>query len=218
MSPESRQGHTTCCASFRQPTRRCQVDTLLVGNGCATRTATTGLPTLLTRVLPDVVARNREAPYATLPLAAGSRRFFENGGPDLATQYLPWAVDIMPLSNWIYVITAVSLLFNGMSAWNRFRLWQIDSRRMRVEELGRLHLTSEHMKPGHRSEVADLIGTLETLSRRCREQSVSIVSVMGQEMRYRYQEHLMTEFLEALRSFRARVDERMADATSRAAS
>lgn len=209
-----------------------QVDTLVLGNGCAKRTATTGLLTLLTRVLPDVVTRNRETATATLPLATASRRFFENGGPDLATQYLPWAVDIMPLSNWIYVITAVSLLFNGMSAWNRFRLWQIDARRMKVEErlfalfgptitpaeIGRLRLTSEHRTPEHRAEVADLIATLEALSTRCRQQSVSFVSDMGQEMRYRYQEHLMTEFLEALRSFRGRVDAKPAEPGSRAVS
>jgi hypothetical protein len=37
---------------------------------------------------------------------------------------------------------------------------------------------------------------------------------MGQEMPYRYQEHLMWELLEALRSFAARIDEQSGNAAS----
>jgi hypothetical protein len=37
---------------------------------------------------------------------------------------------------------------------------------------------------------------------------------MGQEMPYRYQEHLMSELLDALRGFLARVDEPDGDAAS----
>jgi hypothetical protein len=210
-----------------------QVDTLVVGNRCAKPTTITGLLTLLKRVLPDVGARNREMPdSANLPVAVASRRFFENGGPDLATQYMPWAVDIMPLSNWIYVITAVSLLFNATGVWNRYCLWQIDASRVRAEErlfalfgstitppeVGRMKVTAQHLTPGFRAEVADLIATVEALMKRCRQQSLSILADMGQEMRYRYQEHLMTEFLEALRSFRARVDKHASEMGGRAAS
>jgi hypothetical protein len=37
---------------------------------------------------------------------------------------------------------------------------------------------------------------------------------MGQEMPYRYQEHLMWELLEALRSFAARIDEQSENTAS----
>ena len=203
-----------------------QVDTLVVGNGCAKRAATTGLLTLLMRVSPGLIERNRDMPAPpNLAAAAASRSFFENGGPDIATAHLPWAVDIMPLSNWIYVITAVSLLFNGMGLWSRFRLWRIDARRVKVEErlaglfgdhvtpaeIARLKPTPEHMTIANRVQVADLISAFEMLNATCRRQSLSIVSDMGQEMPYRYQERLMSEFIDALRRFRMRVERQASD-------
>jgi TRAP-type uncharacterized transport system substrate-binding protein len=209
-----------------------RVDTLVIGNGCASRTATTGLLTVLSRVLPDLLDRNRTAANATnLGLAAASRSFFENGGPDFATEHLPWAVDIMPLSNWIYAITALSLLFNATSLWSRFRLWRIDARRVKAEErlgalfganvtpaeIARLNPGYEHTQPGHRAGVAELVATFESLSTLCRQQSLSIVSDMGQEMPYRYQEHLIAQFLDALRSFRARVDKSVGEINRQAA-
>jgi hypothetical protein len=134
----------------------------------------------------------------------------------------------MPLSNWIYVITVASLLFNFTGIWSRFRLWRIDARRVKVEdrvaalfrpgirpsEIARLTPTVEHQASGHRAEVSDVIDTFEKLSAICRRQSLSVVSDMGQEMPYRYQEHLMAEFIDALRSFQARVDKQL-DAVSK---
>ena len=199
-----------------------KVDTLVVGNGCSRRSTTTGLLTLLARKFPDLLRRNQDTPNTTgLTLATASQSFFEAGGPDLATEHVPWAVDIMPLSNWIYVITAVSILFNLMGLWGRFHLWRIDARRVKAEErlqalfrpditpaeIARLEPDPEHRAPGHRTEVTDLIATLEALQTYCRQQSLSWAADMGQEMPYRYQERLMSELLDALREFRARVDE-----------
>ena len=62
--------------------------------------------------------------------------------------------------------------------------------------------------------MTDLVATLEALSARCRRQSLSWAAAMGQEMHYRYQEQLMEELLDGLRSFRARVGERSGDAAS----
>lgn len=198
-----------------------RVDTLVVGNGCATRSATTGLLTLMAQKWPDFVRRNQETPNTTgLAYAASSGSFFKEGGPDIATEHAPWAVDIMPLSNWIYVITAGSILFNLMGLWSRFRLWRIDARRVKGEErlpmlfgsgitpreIAALTPTPEHRAPAHRAAVADLIDNFEALGALCRQQSVSVVSDMGQELPYRYQEHLIAELLVALRSFRKRVD------------
>jgi hypothetical protein len=197
-----------------------KVETLIVGNGCARRSATSGLLTLLARQFPDFIRRNRETANVTgLPLVPAARNFFDSGGPDVATQHIPWAVDIMPLSNWIYTITAVSLWFNLIAVWSRFRLWRIDARRVRAEarletlfrpgitaaEIARMIPEGEQRTPGHQAQLADLIATYEALSARCRRQSLSFVSDMGQEIRYRYQEHLMAEYLDALRIFRARL-------------
>ena len=209
-----------------------RVETLVVGNGCARRSTTVGLLTLLSQEFPDLVRRNQEAANTTgLPLAAAARSFFDNGGPDLATQHLPWAVDLMPLSNWIYAITAVSLLFNFMGVWSRFRLWRIDARRVKAEarlttmfrpgitvgEIARLTPPPEHLAPDQRAELDDLIATFEDLSALCRRQSQSVVSDMGQEMPYRYQENLMAVMLEALRSYRARAEAARAAAAPTAA-
>jgi TRAP-type uncharacterized transport system substrate-binding protein len=199
-----------------------QVDALVIGNGCASRSTTTGLLTLLARVFPDLLRHNKDTPNSTgLLLASASQRFFEDGGPDLATQHVPWAMDLMPLSNWIYAITAVSILFNLTGLWSRFRLWRIDAHRVKAEarlptlfrpgitpsQIARLTPTPDHRSEGRRAELADLIAILERLKTHCRQQSMSWVADMGQEMPYRYQEHLMSELLDSLRSFAARIDE-----------
>ena len=125
------------------------------------------------------------------------------------------------MSNWVYAVTAVSVLFNLMGMWGRFRLSRIDAQRVKAEgriaalfrpgitaaEIVRLAPTPEHRAVRHRAEVTDLVATLETLSARCRQESRSWAADMGQEMPYRYQEHLMAELLDGLRSFRTRVDE-----------
>lgn len=111
-----------------------QVDALMVGNGCERRSTTTGLLTLLAREFPDLLRRNRDTLNSTgLPLAAASQHFFEDGGPDFATQTVPWAVDVMPFSDSVYAVTAVSVLFNLMGLWGRFRLSQIDAQRVKAE-------------------------------------------------------------------------------------
>jgi len=199
-----------------------RVETLVVGNGCARRTATVGLLTLLSREFPDFIRRNQEVGNNTgLPLAAASRSFFEAGGPDTASVHVPWAVDIMPLENWIYAITAVSLLFNGMTMWSRFRLWRLDSRRAGIEErltelfganltpseVAEFPIGREDLSPDHRAGVEDLVSSLDDLRTLCRKQAAGWVADMGDELPYRYQEQLIATLLRALRHFQARVDQ-----------
>ena len=74
-------------------------------------------------------------------------------------------------------------------------------------EIARLTPTPEHYSPRHRAEVSDLIATLESLIERCHREAASWRPDMGNEMPYRYQEQLMSELLNGLRGFRARVDE-----------
>jgi hypothetical protein len=122
----------------------------------------------------------------------------------------------------------VGVLFKLTRLWSRFRLWRIDAHRLKAEgrlpalfrpgitaaDIARLAPTPEHRAARHRAEVTDLVATLETLRAHCRQQSLSWVADMGQEMPYRYQEHLMAELLDALCSFQARVDEQGGDAAS----
>src|SRR5207302_5561060 len=56
-----------------------QLDTLVVGNGCASRSRTTALLEILAHAFPDFVRTNQHATNATgLPLAGASTTFFEN--------------------------------------------------------------------------------------------------------------------------------------------
>ncbi len=197
-----------------------QVDVLMVGNGCARRSTIAGVLTLLAREFPDFLRQNKETVNSTgLDLAAASQHFFDGGGPDLATEHAPWLVDVMPLSNWFYAATAVSVVLSLMGFWGRFGLSRIDAQRVKAEkqlwalfrpgitaaEIARLAPTPDHRAATHRAGVSGLIATLEGLSDRCRKEAASWTD-MGQEMPYRYQEHLMAELLAALRIFQARVE------------
>jgi hypothetical protein len=108
-----------------------RVDTLIVGNGCASRSATLDLLSLVVRQFPDFVQHNQETANKTgLTLAPAARDFFEHGGPELAETYFPWLVDMMPPANWAYFVMGASLLFNAMGFGHRFRLWRIDVARV----------------------------------------------------------------------------------------
>jgi hypothetical protein len=197
-----------------------RVETLVLGNGCSGRTQLTDVLVLLSRQFPDFLRHNRDTPNATgLELAATSKEFFEHGGPELADEYAPWLVDLMPPANWAYVVMAVSLLFNAMGFGHRFRLWRIDVARVALEsELTRLFggaVTVDDLarRPlagdaGERlAQVDALIAALEQLSARSRRYSLSLLVPMGQEMAYRYQEELIHQLIAALRAVRSRVSQ-----------
>jgi TRAP-type uncharacterized transport system substrate-binding protein len=199
-----------------QEKRLLRVDTLVVSNGCAGRAETIDLMIVLRRKFPDFLRHNKETPNATsLELADAAKGFFDHEGPELADEYVPWLVDIMPPANWAYVVMAVSLLFNAMGAGHRFQLWRIDDARVKLENeltslfgasvtLGDISrtkpegtLTDENVRKG----VESLITRLEALAARSRRQSLSVLVPMGQEMAYRYQEEIIYETLAVLRDF-----------------
>lgn len=199
-----------------------RVDTLVVGNGCAGRSATIDFLALLSDRFPDFVRHNKDTPNATgLELASTSRSFFEHGGPELADEYVPWLVDVMPPANWAYIIMGVSILFNAMNAAHRFRLWRIDDARVKLEvelskifgtgaTLGDIQRTKELTKltqPDVRAKIDDLIHRFELLGGRSRRQSLSMLVPMGQEMAYRYQEGVIYQTLAVLRALRSRLDQ-----------
>jgi TRAP-type uncharacterized transport system substrate-binding protein len=196
-----------------------RVDTLIVGNGCASRSATLDLLSLVARQFPDFIQHNQETANKTeLELAPAARDFFEHSGPELAETYVPWLVDVMPPANWAYFVMGASLLFNAMGLGHRFRLWRLDVTRVKLEseiaalfgptttlgDIARAQLPADAFPVQRRAEVEQVIRALEVLAERCRRQSLSMLVPMGQEMTYRYQESLITEALTVLRAFIAR--------------
>jgi uncharacterized protein len=198
-----------------------RVDTLIVGNGCARRSATQGLITVLAAVMPDFVRYNRVTANRTgLRFAPAARSYFDNDGPDLLGVYAPWLLDIMPMVGWVQLFFGISLLLNATALWHRFRLWRIDAHRVRAEggiatlfgpgvtvgEIAEMAPIAVHATPAGRAQVDGAIDRLAGLSARCRQQSLSVLVPMGQEMAYRYQEALIADLLYALRAYRDRLE------------
>jgi len=193
-----------------------QVDTLVVGNGCASRSATQGLITVLADLDPLFLKHNRDTPNLTgLPWATVARAYFDAGAPDVVGVYAPWVLDVLPTATWIQLALGISVLFNAMGAFNRFRLTRLDAQRVAIErEISRLFGSGITVGELARAQpVADLdpeevqqrlrgaTQALEALYGRCRKQSLSIFVPMGGEMAYRYQENLTMDLLRALRSY-----------------
>ena len=94
------------------------------------------LLTLLSAELPGFVQANPpKYTYSatTLPLATEARQYFIKGEPEIADLYFPWLVDLMSPAYWVYLVMAVTILFNVLKAISRFRLWRIDAARERLE-------------------------------------------------------------------------------------
>ncbi len=201
-----------------------KIETLVVSNGCAGRVATMDLVSVLAAEFPDFVRHNKDTENTSgLPLVPAAADFYANGGLQLADEYFPWLVDVMPPANWAYVVMALSLLFNAMGAGHRFRLWRIDAVRVKLEQeasalfpphatLGDIQRTSPDaslLRPEGRAALARVIDELTELAERSRRYSLSVLVPMGQEMAYRYQEGVIHETLAVFRD----VQRRCADAT-----
>lgn len=196
------------------------VDTLVVGNGCASHSVTQGLMTAIAEVFPTFVRHNRDGANLTgMPLSKAARSYFDDQGPDLVGEYAPWIVDILPTATWVQLILGISILFGAMAVWHRFRLWRLDVARVNIEceipalfgpgitvgEIAEIPATDRHRTPEARAKLNELVARLAALSDRCRRHSLSLLVPMGQEMAYRYQETLISDLLFALRAFRERV-------------
>jgi TRAP-type uncharacterized transport system substrate-binding protein len=170
-----------------------QVDTLVVAGPCARRAERVALLSLLGAELPSFVRSNppRSTGSATaLPLAPEARQFFLTGEPELADRYFPWLVNLMSPAYWVYLVMAITVLFNAMRGFSRFRLWRIDAAReklkARLAQLG-------GAEPVARATTRDIMERLTELRARCQRYTGSFVTPMGDEMFYRYQESLIDE-------------------------
>ena len=197
-----------------------QVDTLIVGNRCARRSATQGFITVVVTVFPDFMRYNHDTPNRTgLPLAPAAQSYFEHEGPDILGVYAPWAFDIMPTATWIQLILGISLLLKAKSLWHRFHLSRIDSNRMRTEsaipflfgsgvtvgEIAEMAPSEKHRTPEAREQLDTILDQLATLLERSRQESQSVLVPMGEEMQYHNQEKFIGDLLYALRAFRDRL-------------
>jgi TRAP-type uncharacterized transport system substrate-binding protein len=110
--------------------------TLVVANSCAQRADRVALLMLLGEELPGFVRGNpprSTSPATILPLAPSAHQFFLSGEPELADRYFPWLVNILSPAYWVYLLMAVTILFNASDLFNRFRLWRIDAAREKLE-------------------------------------------------------------------------------------
>jgi TRAP-type uncharacterized transport system substrate-binding protein len=189
------------------------VDTLVVASPCARRAERIALLTLLSGELPGFVRAN--PPKSTdsdtaLPLAAEARQFFVTGEPEMADRYFPWLVNLMSPVYWVYLVMAVTVLFNAMRGFSRFRLWRIDAAREKLKR--RIGELTQSSRPGnvaaHTKEAPtqlsadeasrDILQQLSELRGRCQRYTGSVVTPMGDEMFYRYQESLIDNLANAL--------------------
>lgn len=198
-----------------------RVDTLVVGNDCANRTETIALLSLLADEFPGLVEHNRLRGRSDLfPVSSTSESYWQTGGPGILEQHVPWLVDIMAPSNWVYVVMTISVLFNLMTFWHRFRLWRLDANRDKADEVIRdilgvtltseeimeLEPSEEHKKPQAINDLDEALEAYDALRARCQIQANSMLVPMGQEGAYRYQEDQMEDTLTAVRVFRSRLD------------
>lgn len=187
-----------------------RVATLVVASSCAQRADRIALLVLLGAELPGFTRANppnATASATALRISPEAHQFFLAGEPALADRYFPWLVNILSPAYWVYLVMAVTVLFNGMSAYSRFRLWRIDATREKLEAgLKKLvdpalthaqlrEVTEDRMviAPEQRAEAQTILDQFLSLRARCQRQTNSFVTPMGDEMFYRYQQTLIDE-------------------------
>jgi hypothetical protein len=165
---------------------------------------------LLSAELPGFVQSNppKYINSATaLPLASSAHEFFIKGEPEIADVYFPWAVNLLSPVYWVYLAMAVTILSNALRGISRFELWRIDAARERLErrlkELTDPELTHAQIRaspdgdlltgPDGCAAAQSIRDELVQLRARCQRYAASIVTPMGDEMFYRYQESLIDE-------------------------
>jgi hypothetical protein len=186
------------------------VDTLVVANPCARRAERVALLMLLNAELPGFVAANPPKHIystTTLPLAPAASQFFIKGEPEIADVYFPWAVNLLSPAYWVYLAMAVTILSSALKGISRFELWRIDAARERLErrlkQLTDPKLTHAQIRAfpngdlltgsGACAAAQSIRDELVQLRARCQRCAASIVTPMGDEMFYRYQESLIDE-------------------------
>ncbi|HEY7242909.1 MAG TPA: TAXI family TRAP transporter solute-binding subunit [Xanthobacteraceae bacterium] len=187
-----------------------QVGTLLVSSPCAQRADRVALLMLVAAELPGFIRSN--PPISTssataLTLAPSAHQFFLSGEPEMADRYFPWLVNLMSPAYWVYLFMAATVLFNGLKAFSRYRLWRIDAAREKLEtalkglvdpklthaQIRELPAEGKMAGSEKRTAAGAIMDRLVELRARCQRQTNSFVTPMGDEMFYRYQQALIDE-------------------------
>jgi hypothetical protein len=181
----------------------------VVTDACARRAERVALLTLLSAQLPGFLRSNppKSADTITgLSLAPEARQFFVSGEPEMADRYFPWLVNLMSPVYWVYLVMAVTVLFNAMRGFSRFRLWRIDAAREKLKvqidamvgpAVGHPEAapTKKGVAPKAGATLERIAAQLVELRTRCQRHTGSMVTPMGDEMFYRYQESLINDLL-----------------------
>src|SRR5262245_34146914 len=187
-----------------------RLSTLVIASPCAQRADRIALLMLLGAELPGFVRANPPSSTGSatvVPLAPEAQQFFLNGEPNIADRYFPWLVNLLSPAYWVYLVMAVTILFNATTIFSRFFLWRIDATRDKLEtalkELVNPRLTHRQMRavpadhviatPERRATAQSILDRLLALRARCQRQASSIVTPLGDEMYYRYQQFLIDE-------------------------
>jgi hypothetical protein len=185
-----------------------QVNTLVVASRCARRSSRIKLLMLLSAELPRFVRNNPPGSTSSAtvaPLSPEARQFFLTGEPEFADRYFPWLVDIMSPAYWIYFAMAATALFNALKGLSRFRLWQIDAAREKLEaEVRQIagdvvsyaptpDLSTRELAVDQEGHVTaqDILDRLAKLRSRCQHHAKAFSTPMGDEMLFRYQQTLI---------------------------
>jgi len=185
-----------------------QVNTLIVASPCAKRANRIELLALLSAELPKFVRSNPPGSTSSatkLPLSSEARQFFLTGEPEFADRYFPWLVNVMSPAYWIYLVMAVTAIFNALKGLSRFWLWRIDAAREKLEAEVRQVAGDvvSHAPTGNfstkellidqkaRAAAQDILSRLAMLRARCEREAKSFATPMGDEMFYRYQQSLI---------------------------
>jgi len=185
-----------------------RLGTLLVANPCAKRADRIAMLMLVGAELPGFVRGNPpSATSSAVALAPEAHQFFLTGEPELADRYFPWLVNLMSPAYWVYLVMAVTVLFNGLRAFSRFRLWRIDAAREKLEaslkglvdpefthaQMRAAPADAAMARPEKRAAAQAIMKQLLELRARCQRYTSSLVTPMGDEMFYRYQQSLIDD-------------------------
>jgi len=185
-----------------------RLGTLLVAGPCAQRADRIAMLMLVGAELPGFVRSNPPSSTSSaITLAPEAHQFFLTGEPELADRYFPWLVNLMSPAYWVYLVMAVTILFNGLRAFSRFRLWRIDAAREKLETslkdlvdpefnhapLRAIPADTAMARPERRAAAQAIMKQLMDLRARCQRQTSSLVTPMGDEMFYRYQQSLIDD-------------------------
>lgn len=220
--------HTLYAGHFEQLRRLPQtdkkvfrIDLLMLSNGEASRSEAVAMLVLLDRVFKGFIEVNRNTPNTTgLQEVTELNPFLKNGGPSLMDEYAPRLMDLMPTPNILHYVVVISLLFNATVLWHRFRLWRIDAKRLKlkerlldlfghhftIEEIMQLQPEPGEFSPRQKEMLDELIRDIQLLRPWIHKLSVSVIVPLGTELYYRQQERLVEDALQALRQFRARLN------------